>query len=336
MTGVGVVVIGRNEGERLIRCLESVPRGVPVVYVDSGSSDGSVAEARSLGAEVVELCMATPFTAARARNAGVERLIELPGADEIEFVQFVDGDCEFLPEWLEIGRATLLADPMLGAVAGRLRERHPEASVYNRLCDLEWDAPAGPTDACGGIAMMRLAAFRAVGGFRDSLIAGEEPELCTRLRAVGWRIERVGADMALHDAAMTRFGQWWKRAVRAGYAYAEVSALHRRGPVPIWRREVRGIWTWGVGVPLLTVAAVVGFGWWGLLALLLYPLLAVKVFRFARQRWSARHAALYAAFCVLAKFPQARGQWRYVWGRLVRRPSRIIEYKAVPVAGGAR
>jgi glycosyltransferase involved in cell wall biosynthesis len=67
----GLVAIGRNEGERLRRCLISA-QGVydHVVYVDSGSSDDSVALAESFGAVVVVLDTARPFTAARARNAG--------------------------------------------------------------------------------------------------------------------------------------------------------------------------------------------------------------------------------------------------------------------------
>ena len=61
----------------------------------------------------------------------------------------------------------------VAAVCGRLRERFPDASVYNRLCDAEWDAPPGETRYCGGNAMLRLQALRAVGGFRDDVIAGE-------------------------------------------------------------------------------------------------------------------------------------------------------------------
>ena len=65
---IGVIAIGRNEGERLRRCLDSVVgKGFSVVYVDSNSTDGSVDFARSVGAEVVELDMSLPFSAARAQ-----------------------------------------------------------------------------------------------------------------------------------------------------------------------------------------------------------------------------------------------------------------------------
>ena len=80
-SSVGAVAIGKNEGERLRICLQSLAKQVSrLVYVDSGSSDGSVELARSVEAVVVELDPRIPFTAARARNAGVERLTEIaPG-----------------------------------------------------------------------------------------------------------------------------------------------------------------------------------------------------------------------------------------------------------------
>ena len=268
---VGVVVIGRNEGERLRRCLESVRRRGPgVVYVDSGSTDGSVALAAGLGATVVELDMRRPFTAARARNEGLRRLQAI--APDLAFVQFVDGDCEMVAGWLPLAERFLEAEPQVAAVCGRRRERFPERSVYNRLCDLEWNTPIGEARACGGDAMMRAEALRQVGGYRDDLIAGEEPELCVRLRAAGWKIWRLDAEMTLHDAAMTRFGQWWRRNVRAGYAYAEGVRLHGAPPERHWVREWRSAWFWGAGLPLAIVLFAAIVGPVALWAFAIYPL----------------------------------------------------------------
>src|SRR3954468_10399767 len=152
---VGVVAIGRNEGERLRRCLESLePAARPTVYVDSGSTDGSPDLARSLGADVVALDLSAPFTAARARNAGFERLLAI--APDVEYVQFVDGDCEVDPAWIPTATAAPDAGPEVAVVCGRRRERFPEGTLYNRLCDLEWDGAPGETDACGGDALMRV------------------------------------------------------------------------------------------------------------------------------------------------------------------------------------
>src|SRR5689334_21525763 len=202
----GVVAIGRNEGERLRKCLKSLPRNAIAIYVDSGSSDDSVSWARARGIETIELDSKRPFTAARARNIGLRRLWELH--PDLSYVQFIDGDCELIPGWLDLACKFLDDHPDVAAVAGRLRERHHEQSIYNWLCESEWNRPAGEAASCGGIAMMRGDAVSQVGGFRDGLIAGEEPELCFRLRAASWRIWRLRDDMAWHDASLTRFGQW--------------------------------------------------------------------------------------------------------------------------------
>ncbi len=311
---IGVVVIGRNEGQRLERCLASVPNGV-LVYVDSGSTDGSVALARSKRADVVELDRATPFTAARARNAGVERL------PEVEYVQFLDGDCELAPGWLERAAAFLSQHQNVAVVCGRLREKHPERTVYNLLCDIEWDGAPGEARACGGIAMMRLGALSAVHGFRADLVAGEEPELCARLRAAGWRIWRLDAEMAAHDAAISRFGQWWRRTLRAGYAFAQGAALHGAPPERLGVRESRSAWLWGFVLPILATACAGVAGPWGLAVLAAYPLqvarLALRGARTPAENW--RHAA----FLVLGKFPEMLGQLKF---RLERHAS-LIEYK---------
>jgi GT2 family glycosyltransferase len=333
----GVVAIGRNEGERLRRCLQSIGTdAAAVVYVDSASTDGSVALARSLGVETVELDMDIPFTAARARNEGFQRLLLI--APQLELVQFIDGDCEIVPGWLEHASQALEARPDTAVVCGRRRERFPEASVYNRLCDLEWDTPIGEAEACGGDAMMRIEPLRAAGGYRNSLIAGEEPELCLRLRTAGWKIVRLDAEMTLHDAAMTRFGQWWKRMVRAGHAFAEVSWLHRAEPLRMWNRETRSNWFWGLVLPLLSVVP----AWWtfglSLLLLLGYTVLGWRIYRGRRRRGDpGKTAALYALFCVLGKFASVAGQLRYHWHRLLARPSTLIEYKqaSTPPAGKA-
>ncbi|CAN5803215.1 hypothetical protein BH23PLA1_BH23PLA1_22810 [soil metagenome] len=325
---IGIVIIGRNEGERLRRCLDStVGRGEVVVYVDSGSTDGSVELARALGAEVVELDLSTPFTAARARNAGADRLLQI--APNVSFIQFVDGDCELVAGWLDRASNQLEAHPDWAVVSGRLREREPERSIYNRLADLEWDTPLGEAEACGGIAMIRTSAFQEVGGFDPKIAAGEEPELCLRMRQRGWKIWRIEAEMARHDIAMTRFGQWWRRTVRAGYAYAEGAARHGRTPQRHWVRESRSIAFWGIVLPLIALA----LAWptkGASLALLLvgYALLYQRVQGHRlRHGNSPTEARLYASYCLLGKFPQALGLLRYWRDRLLGRWGGLIEYK---------
>jgi GT2 family glycosyltransferase len=328
-TGVGVVVIGRNEGDRLKRCLLSVQKTSYVVYVDSGSTDGSLAVAKALGAEVVELDSSIPFSAARARNAGLDQLVER--SPSTEFVLFVDGDCEIAECFATVGRQALIDDARIAAVAGRLRERFPERSLYNRLCDMEWDVPPGEVKSCGGIAMFRVRALREAGGFNPRVVAGEEPELCLRLRRRGWTIQRVSSDMATHDAAMTRFSQWWKRAVRAGHAYAEGVALHGRTAERHFVRESLSGWFYGFIVPVVILLAAVAISPWALVAAVLYPLLLVRIAAGRRRShgdpWS--FAYLYAAACLLAKPAECWGQARYWLRRVFRRPPKIIQHKAI-------
>jgi GT2 family glycosyltransferase len=336
MRGLGVVVIGRNEGERLHRCLESmVGRGLPIVYVDSNSIDGSISYAHAMGVNVVELDLSRPFTAARARNAGFERLCEVASA--VRFVQFIDGDCELAAGWLERACAVLEESSEVAAVCGRLRERFPEHSVYNRLADLEWDAPAGEIKACGGVAMLRAEAFRTVRGFDPTIIAAEDDELCLRIRQRGWKIVRIDTEMALHDMAMTRFGQWWRRSTRTGHAYAEGTALHGRPPENHFVRETRSTIFWGMFVPL--VAFALAWPTHGISLILLggYCLLYLRIRRYyvAQRGWPTADARLYAAWIVLAKFPHAIGLLRYWLGRLSGKRSVVIEHRDIISPGGS-
>jgi GT2 family glycosyltransferase len=311
---IAAVVIGRNEGARLIACLDALQGQVAqIVYVDSGSSDGSVEAAQARGAQVVSLDMSQPFTAARARNAGIAQV------QDAEFVQFLDGDCVLQAGWLDAALAFLHANPKVAVVCGRRREINTQASLYNRLIDREWDTPVGQALACGGDALMRLDPLRRVGGYRDTLIAGEEPELCLRLRAAGWDIWRLDAEMTAHDADITRFSQWWRRSQRAGHAYAEGAALHGAPPERHWVAQTRRALLWGAVLPLAIVGLAVLVTPWAMLGALIYP---VQILRLSRQG-----GLDWAAFTTLGKFPEAQGAVQYHLRRLMRKDATLIEYK---------
>jgi GT2 family glycosyltransferase len=319
----GAVAIGRNEGERLRRCLKSLSAAVVVVYVDSGSTDGSAQWARDQGADVIELDMRVPFTAARARNAGFRHLQKI--APILDYVQFIDGDCELIKGWPEEALSFLEAHVKVSAVAGRLRERYPDRSIYNWLCDREWEAPVGEVRACGGIVMMRMSALEAVNGYRDDLIAGEEPELCVRLRAAGWRIWRLDSEMALHDAAMTRFRQWWRRVVRAGYAFAQGAYMHGAPPERHYVWESRRAWFWGVWLPIVCLASGLAFGPLGWTVWLIYPLHMLQ--KVIRGRGPLIHRTLLAFFHVLGHFAEAVGEIKFMRDRLLGQQAQLLEYK---------
>lgn len=331
---IAVVVIGRNEGERLYRCLESIPASVAVTYVDSDSRDGSAELAERLGRNVIRLSPTAPMSAARARNAGYFFFGDQ--SPPPAFVQMVDGDCEVDADWLRTGQAELIAKPELAVVFGRTREKYPKASIYNAFCDDEWNVPVGNVNSCGGNAMFRMAALTEVGGYNETLIAGEEPDLCLRLRQKGWVIQRVDAEMTLHDAAIHSFGQWWKRTQRSGFAYAEHLARHGRQSDPDWIRENIRIIFYGVSIPLVILFC--GFlslaiGPYPLFAavLLTISLFTVKFLSIRRRKmkngFSANYAQNYAFYILLAKFPQAQGMLKYIGRQFGRKQNALIEYK---------
>ena len=322
---VGVVAIGRNEGERLKKCLDSVV-GIAdhVVYVDSGSTDDSVEMAHARGVTVVELDTRIPFRAGRARNEGFRRCREL--APDLAYVLFVDGDCEVAVGWIEKGTEFLDAHHDIAVVCGRRRERYPEQSIYNMLIAIEWDShPLGEARACGGDALMRVAAFAATDGYRADMMAGEEPELSFRLRAAGWRIWFLDTPMTLHDAAMTRFGQWWKRALRSGYGVANNAYLHGAPPEYYAVRAWFSGWFWGLGIPVGALGLVPWWGGWSLALLLLYPLQIVRIAM--RGRHSLRENWWNALFLVLDRFPQMLGQLKFLVHRCLGSQPRLITYK---------
>ncbi len=321
---VAVVVIGRNEGERLKRCLNSLKaQGRLLVYVDSGSADDSIAEAESQGAEIVELDVNVPFTAARARNAGVQKLLTLNGTPK--YIQFVDGDCEVAADWIGIAANYLDQNPRVAAVCGQRRERFPDSSIYNELCDYEWRKTPGPVDSFGGDVLIRFEAFESVDGYRDFLIAGEEPELSLRLRRNGWELHALDQLMTLHDAHMTKFSQWWRRMKRSGYAYALGAHLHGREEEHFWVWQVAQAWLWVFVPMLLTVACSFVFGAAGLLVLLVYPLQCFRLF--IRIDGPVRKKVLLAVSFTLVRFPEFSGQINYLLDLLRGNRGMIIEYK---------
>ena len=321
MNKLGIVIEGFNEGESFKRCLDSlVSAGCAKVYVDSGSTDGSLDLAASMGCDIVNLDVSkVAFNCARARNAGFKRLMELDPS--IEFVQFVDADCEIAGEWLSRAVEAFQADPKLGVLCGRLREKYRDANVYGRLCDMEWEGPVGNVETCGGISMMRSGPFSEMGGFNTELGGVEELDLCRRLRAKGYRVVRIKDDMGLHDANMTKFGQWWRRTRKTGFVYAEAIARGQSNPF-IRRQAARSIF-WAALVPSVAIAGLVIAFWYpvalAMIAIVVaaYAILAWRIFRVRRARGNnASDSWLYAVFCNLSKWPQLAGQIRfYLRGR---------------------
>lgn len=323
---IGVVVIGRNEGERLKQCIESIlSKTDKIVYVDSGSSDGSVEWVKSRDVPVLQLDMSIPFSAARARNSGCKLLQN--DNTQLEFIQFIDGDCQCCNGWLSRAATYLRDNKSVAVVAGRRMERYPEESIYNMLCDMEWDTPIGEAEACGGDFMVRKEAFNGVGGFNETVVAGEEPELCYRLRKKNWSIFRLDSPMTTHDAAISQFSQWWNRCLRAGHAYAQGFLLHLSDGNRYCFKESARIWFWALIFPvtILVLAVTVNAAFLLLVSAYLAQFIRIAM-RTYRRFGGLKRSLIYSFFIVIGKWPELIGQLRF-WGRtLLRRKYTIIEY----------
>lgn len=324
---VSVVVIGRNEGERLVRCLRSIAAmrtdgfSIETIYVDSASSDGSPRRAAALGATVIEVRTERP-SAALGRNAGWRAACG-------EHVLFLDGDTQLHP--LFVSRALEeMRDPSVAVVWGHRRESHPEQSLYVRALDLDWIYAPGPSSFCGGDALMRRSVLEAVDGFDASLIAGEEPELCRRIRARGLAIVHIDAPMTAHDLAIRRFGAYWMRAFRAGHAYAQIASRFAASGDPLWRAEARRNLIHGgamLSIPLLLGLAM-HYPALGIALALALTAIAARTVR--RCRWKTSDPVsllLYALHSHFQKIPIALGQIGYHLDASRGRRRRLIEYE---------
>ena len=331
---LGIVAIGRNEGERLRLCLESIATfDVPKIYVDSNSSDDSVRIAEGHGIAVLELDPTKPCSAARARREGFRALTD--EHPQLEFVFFVDGDCQVDASWPETAIEFLREHDDVGVVCGRRRELHPERSVYNRICDAEWDTPVGEAQAVGGDAVYRCQAYRDAGEFDPTVPAGEEPELCKRVRDAGWRIWRMDAEMTVHDAAMTRAGQWWRRQLRTGYAGFDVE---RRFQLGIFDRIIKSAFFWGIGLPLATVLVSTAFAsvqQSGVAITSVLAAVSIACLQIVRIAWRSKSANYnwverlqFGFFTMAAKLPIALGALRQIFEAALGKQAQLVEYKS--------
>jgi GT2 family glycosyltransferase len=326
---IAVVIIGRNEGERLLASLQSVLHaGVPLIYADSGSGDGSVDLARRLGVQTIELDPSRPFSAARGRNEGLAEAVRT--WPNVKYILFLDGDCTLDAEFPAAAAEKLEDDPKLAIVTGHLSERSPQSSIYNRMCAIEWRGSPGPIEnmnGLGGIMAVRVSAFQEVGGFNEQAISGEEADLGVRLRLRGYSVTKIDHPMAIHDAQMYSFRQWWTRAVRNGHSLAHRYASHGRTPFRDGLAGLRSAVFWGFLLPLSVLLLIWPTRGFSLLLLGGYGLLGWRIYRhYVREGHGTSDAVLMARFLIYAKFAEFLGVVRYCVNR-TRGRFHIIEWK---------
>lgn len=326
---VGFVVIGRNEGERLQACLSAIKQLCPdstVIYVDSGSSDDSVAFAESLKYQVVELDLSIPFTAARARNAGFRALAKLN--PDLEYIQFLDGDCELQPDWIEAANSALDGSENVGIVSGRRVEKYKDSSIYNTLMDIEWDTPIGETRAVPGDMCVRKTLFKEINGFTENIISAEDDDFCIRARNSGYKILRLDVVMTFHDANITNVRQWYKRSKRGGHGYANINHLHGQAPEYYFKKELMSVFFWGGVYPfLLTISffinATLTFALISIYLLFIFKTILRKMI----DGYSLKISFSYGYLIYTGKIAELIGVLQYWKTHITSGQHKLIEYK---------
>jgi GT2 family glycosyltransferase len=307
----GIVVIGQNEGSYLEACFKSIVNsGCPVVYSDSASKDNSIEIAEKFNIEIVQLD-AAKVSAACGRNLGAKYLLDR--FPNLKYIQFIDGDTALDERWMANAIKVFYEQPDVALVAGQLDEKNSTKSLYKEMSALEWERAPGETLYSGGNCMIRSDVFVKIGGFNPKIIAGEDPELCYRLRKEGWKIWQINTLMGVHDSKILTFSQFLKRSMRTGYAYQQISCMYCKTDEKLFFKENLSNWFYGGLIPLLTLLLVPIFSFWSLGILLIYPLLIMRIFWRKKKYWKPHLAFFYALTCTAAKFPGVLGACRYLF-----------------------
>lgn len=342
MERTGIVIIGRNEAHHLEWSLRSVlHEGLPCVYADCLSRDASLPIARKLKIPVV-MVSGEMLTAAKARNTGFNCLTaQFPS---LEYIQFLDGDCQLKANWIATAVKILDENPRLAAISGILEERYPHAGLFHRLAAIEWHLAFQAPHRCGGVTLFRASALRDADGFNDVIRAGEEPELCHRLRQRGWEFKKVELPMATHDLGHASWRTWCRRQMRNGGGALQVYRLHAHEPQPLLRSYLFSIALWTLAGPLTaliaTVAAglAVGFAA-GLIVLMAaclgYVWQAWRIRAYVRRHGIGNSALVYSCMALAGKFPELLGVLFYTFEERFKGKPSLLSQKVLMPTGGS-
>ena len=196
---ISAIVIGRNEGERLDACMQSIRQALrflqhEIIYVDSRSGDDSIARAKANGARCY-LLEDEHTTAGLGRFAGAK---EAKG----EYLLFLDGDMQLSSGFCEKAMMAMAARDADGCTGIRedLYIKHGEIVGRNENyfgCTGERIVPE-----FGGALFIKKEALEKAGGWSPDTIACEEAELHARLRAAGCTILEIPTKMITHTDAV--------------------------------------------------------------------------------------------------------------------------------------
>lgn len=193
---VSIVIIGRNEEKTVGKCLTAAIGaaeqigGAEIIFVDSASTDNTVAVVQSYGIRVLSLKPDWVLTPSAGRFIGSHYSTG-------DFILFVDADTlvyrDFLPKAIEHFRR----NPTIGGINGRLDDTDEQGEIfenveerYDEITEVKW--------LRGPCCFYRREALRCAGSFNPHLAVEEEAELGLRLIKHGWKLRLIPVPMACH------------------------------------------------------------------------------------------------------------------------------------------
>lgn len=197
---ISFIIIGKNEGWRLQKCLQSISYVVEqdaianyeIIYVDSQSTDNSIELAKQYGAKT--FLITGECNAAIARNIGAQEAIG-------GILFFIDGDMELFPGFL----------PKVLNENGKLKYPFMSGIFNDIVHDLDWNylhtsrrhkLQEGDADSVetttGGLFLIEHSLWDKVGGMDTRFKRSQDYDLGLRLSQMGYPLHRKAILLANH------------------------------------------------------------------------------------------------------------------------------------------
>lgn len=197
---ISFIIIGKNEGWRLQKCLQSISYVVEqdaianyeIIYVDSQSTDNSIELAKQYGAKT--FLITGECNAAIARNIGAQEAIG-------GILFFIDGDMELFPGFL----------PKVLNENGKLKYPFMSGIFNDIVHDLDWNylhtsrrhkLQEGDADSVetttGGLFLIEHSLWDKVGGMDTRFKRSQDYDLGLRLSQMGYSLHRKAILLANH------------------------------------------------------------------------------------------------------------------------------------------
>jgi len=313
---ISVVIIGLNISEKVVNCIKSVKESkypnLEIIYVDGGSSDGSVEKVKKLGYVKVIESNHENQTGGRQRNIGWR-------SSKSDLIQFLDGDVLMDPNW--INHAFKKINDRFIAVCGYRKERYPNKNWYNLINDIDWEKNIGETHHFGAEVLIKKSVLDDVGGYDDELISGQNGDISFRIKEKGYHILRIDKIMSYHNIKKNNFRKYFWRNFRHGYGHIQVAIRHYKKNGRRLLNNYIKIVIKGILNPVLILLFIFFKNFYFLIFIFLINLNTMATFFLSKRKgFNNKQSLIYVAHQLFFIYPFTLGIFRFFIGKLFNYP----------------